>query len=243
MKNGYLFLHGKNSGPNSPYCTMVELVNSFKLRAGELVDYVPYSWGYGEIYSQPFEVVVAEVDAAIARLQAAGADHIHIVSHSIGCNVALYYATQRTNFDSIVLLAPAHNTHTLKMQFLTEWSRRKANTLLGTDEYDTTKIEQFVDNSVNDVEIVDSTAINYLSYMDPTGNTNMVANLAKIPRPLNVLLIAGRLDMTQVGVLPTLFNKINKTSLSTYRITNDTHISVSGTNNYETILDWTRSVV
>lgn len=243
MKNGYLFLHGKNSGPNAPYCTMVELVNSFRLRAGELVDYVSHSWGYGEIYTQPFEVVIAEVDAAIARLQAAGADHIHIVSHSIGCNVALYYATQRTNFDSIVLLAPAHNTHTLKMQFLTEWSRRKANTLLGTEGYDTTKIEQFVDNSVNDVEIVDAPAANYLSYMDPNGNTNMVANLAKIPRPLNVLLIAGRLDLTQVGVLPTLFNKINKTSLSTYQITNDTHISVSGANSYDTVLNWTRSVV
>jgi pimeloyl-ACP methyl ester carboxylesterase len=243
MKHGYLFLHGKGSGPDAPICTMNELVNGFRVRAGELVDYVQHSWGYNQLYTQPFEVVIAEVDAAVQRLKDAGADYIHIISHSIGCNVALYYATKRTNFNSIVLLAPAHNTHTLKMQFLTEWSRRKANTLLATPGYNIATVEQFVDNSVTDVEIVNATALNYLSYMDPAGNTNMVTNLAKISRPLNVLLIAGRLDLTQVGVLPSLFNKINKTTLSTYQITNDTHVSVSGSNSYDTILNWTRSVV
>jgi len=221
---------------------MASLVHNFT-NIGDLVDYVPYSWGYEQIYSQPFESVIAEVDAAIERLTNAGADYIHIVSHSIGCNVALYYATQRSNFASIVLLAPAHNTHSTKMQFLTDWSRRKANTLLASPNYDSSKIEQFIDNSVNDVEIINAKAANYLSYMNPLGNTNMVLNVNKISRPLNVLLIAGRGDLTQVSVIPNIFNKIKKTSLSRYSITNDTHISVSGTNSFDAILNWTRSTV
>ena len=242
MKNGYLFLHGKNSGPAAPFCTMVNLVNSF-INIGELVDYVPHSWGYGQIYTQPFEVVIAEVDAAVARLKTAGADYIHIVGHSIGCNVALYYATQRSNFASIVLLAPAHNTHTTKMQFLTEWSRNKASTLLATPGYNNSQIEQFIDNSVSNVEIINATAANYLSYMDPLGNTNMVINVGKISRPISALLIAGRGDLTQISVISNIYNKIKKTSLSKYSITNDTHISVSGTNSFDSILNWTRSTV
>lgn len=243
MKNGYLFLHGKGSGPSAPKCAMTDLVNNFTALAGELVDYVPYSWGYGQMYSQPFEVVIAEVDAAVARLKDAGADHVHIIGHSIGCAVALYYATQRSNFASLVLLAPAHSIYATKMQFLTDWSRKKANKLLSTPGYDQTTIEQFVDNDVSDVSIVNSTATNYLSYMDPAGNANMVANIAKITQPLSVLLIAGRADFTQINIIPNIFNKIKKTSLSRYVITNDTHISVSGTNSYNTILDWTRSTV
>lgn len=242
MKNGYLFLHGKDSGPAAPVCTMNSLVNSFNL-IGELVDYVSYSWGYGNLYKQPFEVVISEIDAAVARLQEAGADYIHIVSHSIGGNVALYYATQRNNFASIVLLAPAHQTHTPKMQFLTEWSRRKANRLLNTPNYDVSTVEEFVDNSVNDVEIIKATAQNYLSYMEPTGNANMVSNVNKLTENLNVLLISGRQDISQLQILPTLYNKIKKTQLSKYVITNDTHISVSGTNSFQEILNWTRSLV
>ena len=243
MKNGYLFLHGKGSGPSAPKCTMNDLVNNFTALAGELVDYVPYSWGYEQLYSQPFEVVIAEIDAAVARLKAAGADYIHIVSHSIGCSVAIYYATKRSNFASLVLLAPAHSIYSTKMQFLTEWSRRKANTLLADPSYNQDTVEQFIDNDVSDVQIINATAKNYLSYMDPAGNANMIANISKVTQSLSVLLIAGRADLTQVNIVPNIFNKIKKTSLSRYVITNDTHITVSGINNYNTILDWTRSTV
>ena len=221
---------------------MTNLVNSF-INIGELVDFVGGSWGYGQIYTQPFEVVIAEVDAAVARLETAGADYIHIVSHSIGCSVALYYATQRSNFASIVLLAPAHNVHTERMQLITEWSRLKAKTLLETLDYDTSTVEQFVENSVNDVKIINSTALNYLSYMDPLANTNMVLNAGKISQPISVLLIAGRNDMTQASVVSRILFKIKRTSLSRYHITDDTHISVSGTNSFDETLNWTRSTV
>ena len=243
MKNGYLFLHGKDSGPRAPVCAMSNLVNSFS-NIGELVDFAAYSWGYKQIFTQPFdEAVIAEVDAAIERLTNAGADYIHIVGHSIGCVVALYYATQRSNFTSIVLLAPAHNTHTEKMQLITEWSRKKATALLATPNYNRSQIEQFVDNSANDIKVVDSTALNYMSYMDPQGNTNMVLNAEKIPRSLNILLIAGRNDVTQISVVSRIFFKIKRTSLSKFIITDDTHVSVSGTNSFDAIKNWTRSIV
>ena len=242
MKHSYLFLHGKDSGPNAPICTMTSLVNSF-INIGELVDYVGYSWGYEQVYSQPFENVIGEVDAAVDRLKTAGADYIHIVSHSIGGNVALYYATLRSNFDSLVLLAPAHSVYSVKMQFLTEWARRKANALLSAEGYNTSTIEQFIDNDVNDVLIIDAKATDYLSYMNPTGNANMVLNIAKITRPLSVLLISGRNDISQLKIIPNIYNKIDKTSLSKYVITDDTHISVSGINNFNEILNWTKSTV
>ena len=135
------------------------------------------------------------------------------------------------------------NTHTEKMQLITEWSRKKATALLETPNYDRSRIEQFVDNSANDIKVINSTALNYLSYMNPQGNTNMVLNAEKITRSLSILLVAGRNDVTQISVINRLFFKIKRTSLSKFIITDDTHISVSGTNSFDAIKNWTRSIV
>ena len=89
--DGFLLLHGKGSGPDYSACAMTPLYNQM-VTDGHLVDYVSHSWALGKLYRQPFEHSIPDIHQGIARLVRAGATRIHIVGHSLGANIALYYA-------------------------------------------------------------------------------------------------------------------------------------------------------
>lgn len=219
--DGFLLLHGKGSGPSYPACAMTPLYNQM-VADGHLVDYVANSWELKKLYTQPFEHCIPDIHQGIARLVRQGATRIHIVGHSLGANIALFYATQFTNFKSIVALAPAHNTHSDKFNYWSLWSRNKAKSLLanGVDE-----MSDFIDVAIGEVYITQGKPSAYLSYLDPAGNTVMTRNVRRFIQPVNLFIGSGTADVTQIKVESILFNPAGKTPASYFLETADDHVS------------------
>lgn len=233
MSDGFLLLHGKGSGPNDPTCSTAVLYQRM-LKDGALVDYVANSWALGKLYQYPFEQCISDVQQGIDRLVTRGATRIHIVGHSLGANIALYYATQYTNFKSIVALAPAHNTHLAKFNQWSLWSRNKAQSLI--NQGDDTQAD-FVDVAMMEVYITSGRPSSYLSFQNPNGNTVMTRNVRRFLRPINLFMATGSNDVTQVEVASMIYNPAKKTDASRLLSTNDGHTDIS-VNTYPIWLHW-----
>jgi esterase/lipase len=231
--NGFLLLHGKGSGPHYPACAMTPLYNQM-IADGLVVDYAENSWALGKLYQQPFEHSIPEIHQGIDRLVKRGATRTHIVGHSLGANIALFYATQYTNFTSIVCLAPAHNTHLAKFNQWSLWSRNKAQTLLDNNNDEVT---DFVDVAMEEVYITQGRPSAYLSYLNPAGNTVMTRNVRKITQPINLFIGTGTEDVTQVNVKSMLYDPAGKTQASQFLQTADDHVSTV-VNTYPIWIKW-----
>lgn len=221
MSDGFLLLHGKGSGPDYPACAMTPLYEQM-VADGLTVDYVANSWALGKLYQYPFEHSIPYVHQGIDRLVKKGATRIHIVGHSLGANIAFFYATQFTNFKSIVALAPAHNTHLPKFNHWSLWSRNKAQALIDSGN-DT--ISDFVDVAMAEVYITQGIPSAYFSYLNPEGNTVMTRNVRKFAQPVNLFIGSGTEDVTQVNVKALLFDPARKTPASQFYQSNNNHIS------------------
>jgi pimeloyl-ACP methyl ester carboxylesterase len=231
--DGFLILHGKSSGPAVPDCSVTPL--AAKLEAhGRLVDYQAHSWETSRIYSTTFESTTEEIRAGIQRLRARGATRIHLVGHSMGGNIAIYYAVHNTDFDSFIGLATAHNVHHQTLQYVVKWSVEKARGLVAEGN-DTPS--EFVDWNVTDILARTVRPSCYLSYFDPDGNANMTLNVRRIGRPLNVLMVGGNKDNTQQTTRMSIFDPMPKTPYSQWIQTNDDHNTVS-LNAYDEIVKW-----
>jgi len=231
--DGFLILHGKSSGPAVPDCSVTPL--AAKLEAnGYLVDYQAYSWETSRIYLTTFESTTEEIRAGIQRLRESGATRIHLVGHSMGGNIAIYYAVHNTDFDSFIGLATAHNVHHPTLQYVVKWSVEKARMLVaeGNDAP-----SEFVDWNVTDILARTVKPSCYLSYFDPDGNANMTLNVSRIKRPLNVLMVGGNKDNTQQTTRMYIFDPMLKTPYSRWVQTNDDHDTVS-LNAYDEIVKW-----
>lgn len=220
--NGFLLLHGKGSGPRYPACAMTPLYNQM-IADGLVVDYAENSWALGKLYQQPFEHSIPEIHQGIDRLAKRGATRIHIVGHSIGANIALFYATQFTNFKSIVCLAPAHNTHLAKFNQWSLWSRNKAQALLDNNN---DEVADFIDVAMAEVYITQGRPSAYLSYLNPAGNSVMTRNVQKITQPINLFIGTGTEDVTQVNVKSMLYEPAGKTQASQFLQTADDHVNI-----------------
>lgn len=235
--DGFLILHGKGSGPDVPGCSVTPLAAKLE-ENGYLVDYRAYSWAPPTIYSKTFESTEDELRAGIQRLRERGATRIHLVGHSMGANIAIYYATRNADFDTLIGLASAHNVHHPTLRYVVRWSVEKAKALIeqGNDEP-----TEFVDWSVTDILALMAKPSCYLSYFDYDGNANMNLNVSKITRTLNVLMVGGNNDNTQQSTRASVFNPIPKTEYSRWIQTADDHNSVS-INAYDNIVNWVQNL-
>lgn len=237
MSDGFLLLHGKGAGPNYPACAMIPLHKQM-VANGVLADYVANSWSLGRLYQQPFEDSIADVHQGIDRLVKRGATRIHIVGHSLGANVALFYATQFSNFKSIVCLAPAHNTHLAKFNQWSLWSRNKARALI---ESNNDTVADFIDVAMAEVYITQGIPSAYFSYLNPEGATVMTRNVRRFAQPVNLFVATGSADPTQVEVEKLIYNPAKKTQASQLLQNNDGHINIV-VNSYPTWRQWCTSL-
>lgn len=233
MSDGFLLLHGKGSGPNYPTCSTTAVYHKM-IADGDMADHVANSWALGKLYQYPFEQCITDVQHGIDRLVARGATRIHIVGHSLGANIALYYATQYTNFKSIVALAPAHNTHLSKFNQWSLWSRNKAQALINQGD---DAMADFVDVAMAEVYITQGKPSAYLSFLNPAGNTVMTRNVRKLLKPVNLFVATGSNDLTQVEVESMIYNPAAKTPASQLLHTNDGHTDIS-VNTYSIWRQW-----
>jgi pimeloyl-ACP methyl ester carboxylesterase len=229
---GYLVLHGKKSGPSYPACTLHPVVDQLKTHS--LVDFESHAWAYERLYDEPFESCLVSIKQARQRLIDAGASRVHLLSHSLGGNASIYYATHYQDFDSMILIAPAHNTHLPKIKAQTAWSIRKAKASLeqGINEYD-----HYIDFDSGDVTVSRVMPSIYISYFDPTGPCNMTENASRIPTPMNVLCISGQRDATQTTARDLVYDVLPKTNQSNFMSVDEDHFS-SCRKSHDWVVDW-----
>jgi esterase/lipase len=235
--DGYIFIHGKHSGCEYNDGSLYNIANSFK--NNHLVSFETYPWGVSEsdnkFYPRIFEDCVNQIDQSISRLTDQGADRIFLVGHSIGGNACLYYASLKTNFAGIVLLAPAHNIHLGFYAQIHRWSTIESKKMIDQGRGD--QIGHFVDMSADgDIVVTETQAKTYYSIMNINGSANMQLNVSKISKPINVLCVSGTDDPTQKEFGRTVYNLIPKTDKSKMVIVKGDHSSIC--NKEEIIFNW-----
>jgi len=234
--HGYLLLHGKKSGPAYSDCALHPLVK--QLGQHSLVDFESHAWAHDRLYDQPFESCYDSIELAKQRLRDRGAEKIHIVGHSLGGNAAIYYATKNLDFDSIVLLAPAHNTHLGKIRAQCAWSVRKAKNLV---EENRNEPNYFVDFDSADVTVSQVRPSIYISYFDADGPCNMTNNSQRIARPISVLCLSGKRDITQATTKELIYDPLPKTQQAQFHLLDEDHFTVCH-NSHDLIVNWARNL-
>lgn len=231
--DGFVLVHGKLSGPcaaeKSPLSGTAEQLTQL----GYIVDYVDYAWSKDRRFDSTIEQSLEEIDSAIQRVRNLGASKIHIIGHSLGSSVLMYYATLHDNFDTLSLLCPAHNTHLEKFQQLTGWCIEQAKIKIAQND-DTPRpyIDFYMSQAV--VEYVKPTS--YVSYFDINGNSNMATNAAKmLPKP--VLFVIGQRDIHTPSFKELVYDKVQHQNASYLFMNNETHHSVA-TAAVPAILSW-----
>lgn len=235
--DAFIFLHGKQGGPDYDQCSLGQLVNEF-VQNGHLVSYKPYPWGYKNVFTDYSHSIVPQVQSEVEKLKALGATRIHLVGFSLGANLSLYCVSKLNGmFTSLVLLAPAHNIHLVKYQSFTDGSFQIAKNLIDTGRGN--MIHHFVDFNAQQKISIPALPLHYISYIDQEGPCNMEKSISAISNPINVLMVSGANDTTQKVSRYRIWRPLAKTSHSQLVQTTDTHDETCPLK-YNLIHEWSR---
>lgn len=205
--DGFLLVHGKYSGPELETCSL-NMVYEFLSEQGYIVDYASYPWSSNRRYDASAFDAADQMHQGIERLKQQGATRIHIVGHSLGGNITMYYSTlDYQDYDSLIMLCPAHNLHIDKFQNLVEWSAEKAKTLVSKGN---NRISHFLDFNMGKAMVVEMIPSVYASYFDYTGPCNMVKSAEKTKTVKPVYMITGSEDTLTLNAKELLFDSMPK---------------------------------
>lgn len=241
--DAYILIHGKHSGSEYGSDCSLDILDRSLRDKNFLVDFKTYPWGVKKVdnkfYWDTFESAVPMIDEAIQNLKDAGATRVFLIGHSMGGNACLYYATQRSNFDGIVLLAPAHNLHLHLFAQIHRWSVDQAKQMIDIGQGN--ELSHFADyDSTGSITVLNVPATNYYSMLNPVGSANMQSNAKRIQSPLNVLAISGTRDFTQKEFGESVYRYITKTSKSKHLTIDGDHSSVCS--EIDIIVNWSNSL-
>lgn len=200
--DGFLLIHGKSCGPEVAYCPLNAVANSLNSN-GFLVQYDSYPWGYNRNYDATSMQAAEEIHESIQTLKSRGATRIHIVGHSMGSNLAMYYSTlDHQDYDSIIALCPAHNLHVERFQNLTSWSVEKA---IGLVNMFNDEPSFFIDFQMGRAAVVEFVPSIYASYFDSEGPCNMAKSAQSTKTAQPVYMVIGSEDHLTVDPEQLLF--------------------------------------
>lgn len=236
--NGYILIHGKNSGPARPDCAMGVLAQ--KLSDHGLVDYQIYPWQWNNLYSNTYESCIVQIKSARERLIAQGATRIHLVGHSLGGNAVIYYASLYQDYSSLILIAPAHNTEIPFINWLTNWSVAQCHKAIKAGRGD--EPMSLIDFNVDRVYTQWITPNRYLNFFSREGPANMTQNAGRILNRPHVYCIAPTDDTTQASTEAYLWSKLIVSEHSVFVRPNDTH-NGAARNYHLDIVNWVDNII
>lgn len=185
---GVVLLHGKNGYPGNPYVTGL----AGKLRKSDILVNIPeMPYSRNRTYDRTYQDTIAEIDAAAAELKKEGATRIIIAGHSLGANVALYYAA-RVKVDGVIAIAPGHTPELKNFQNRVGRSVDRAREMVQEGTGDVP--EAFDDINQGRPSTVRTTPAIYLSWFDPEGPAVMPGNAAHLLPGTALLWVVGTRD-------------------------------------------------
>jgi pimeloyl-ACP methyl ester carboxylesterase len=186
---GVVVLHGKWGGAGDRITT--PLSNALRA-AGFAIDQPEMPWSGQRLYDRDYDAAMDEIDAAIARLKAGGAQKIVVAGQSLGANAVLRYAALGKPADAFVLMAPGHVPDASMIRQQTATSVGQARRMVAAGKAD--DMIAFTDfNTGNRTRLLQIPAAIYLSYFAPDGPAAMSLNAPKLG-PVPILWIAGKFD-------------------------------------------------
>ena len=241
--DAFILIHGKHSGSEYGSDCSLDVLDRSLREQNFLVDFRTYPWGVkkadDKFYWNTFESAVPMIDDAIRGLKEKGATRIFLIGHSMGGNACLYYATQRSNFDGIILLAPAHNLHLYLFAQMHRWSVNLAKAMI--DRGLGNELAHFADyDATGSITVLNVPAKNYHSMLNPEGSANMQSNAKRLQYPLNVLAISGTRDFTQKEFGDTVYRFIPKADKSRHMTIDGDHSDVC--EKVDLIIEWSNTV-
>ncbi len=183
---GVVFLHGKTVFPGAfdggiPGALEAE---------GAKVESPEMPWSFGRIYGATFDQAMGEIDAAVARLKAAGATRIVIIGHSLGANAAIGYAARRSAVAAVVALSPGHLPETAELRGRTRDAVAEARRMVTAGQ---SERRMWPDAIQGFPTFASATPAVYLSWFDPDGPAVIPKNAAAM-RAIPFLWVVGTGD-------------------------------------------------
>ena len=186
---GIVLLHGKTG---SPYTVIDGLATALR-DAGYLVESPEMFWSNRRIYDRSFLDCLTEIDAAAADERRRGAGRIIVAGMSQGGDAALVYGARHADLAGIIALAPAAAPEQQIRVPQIAQSVAAARAMVAAGRGNDSGM--FYDRNAARIFPVTTTAVIYLSYMDPQGPANMAAAISQLHAPL--LWVAGTADPSQ----------------------------------------------
>lgn len=188
-KIGVVLIHGKWGEPNSRF--LYKLNHAIE-SAGVLVEKPEMPWSGSRFYDASYEDAMKEIDTAVAKLKAKGAQRIVVGGHSFGANAGIGYATSRDGLAGILLLAPGHapETRVFRQALGADVARARQLAAEGKGDEKTT----FGDLNQGKRSDARATPKVYLSHFDPEGPAAMRRNAPKMKPGMPVLWAIGEKD-------------------------------------------------
>lgn len=195
-KIGIVLLHGKQGTPEIQRGRVVVIggLADALTGAGYAVERPEMCWSRTRIYDAAYLDCFADIDAAVARLKAGGANGIVVMGMSQGGNVVLGYGARRDGLKAIVAIAPGPAPEMLTRSNPTIASAvAQANAMIAAGK--SAERTQFPDTNGGQEFTVSVTPAVYVSFFSPDGPANLKANIAHLKAPL--LVVSGTQDRSQ----------------------------------------------
>jgi len=185
---GVVLLHGKTGTP-AAFTTLAGTLDE----TGYPVETPEMCWSARRIYDRPFDDCLADVDAAVARLEADGFDHIVIGGHSLGGLAALAYGATHPGLAGILALAPDGEPAEFNRHRAVAASVKKARVLVKAGKGDTASV--FTDRVLGHDFKVRATPRAFLSFLGDDSPLLLARSLPNLRAPL--LWVVGARDSSQ----------------------------------------------
>lgn len=234
---GVVVIHGKWGHPGGPVASG-PLASALR-SAGFIVDEPEMPWSATRLYDRSYDGAMTEIDAAVARLRAAGAQKIVVAGHSLGGSAALHYATLGRPIDAVILIAPAPlpEGRFYRQQLADALARAQQMVASGHGD----DMANFTDlNSDNRSRVMRIKAAIYLSYNSGDGPASMTANAAHVGH-VPVLWIAPRFDPLTPAIDRLVWPKIQAATSATRIEVIADHMQ-SPITSRPVIIDWMRQL-
>lgn len=218
-KIGIVLLHGKGGTPKSPHIS--GLVKDLE-KEGFMVITPEMPYSKDREYDKSYEDTVFEIDKYISELRMGGANKIFVGGHSLGANVALYYAT-KTSIDGVLAIAPGHSPELRGFQTKLEDSVERAKKMVGEGKGD--KQGRFIDINEGKTTTIKTTAKIYLSWFDQDGPAVMPKNAAAIKAGTALLWVIGTKDKMYERGQIYAFDKAPSNPNNKYLVVNSDHLN------------------
>ncbi len=224
---GIVLLHGKTGMPSQFTLLAADLAD-----LGYLIETPEMCWSARRIFDRSFSGCLQDVDAAVARLKADGAEGIIVAGHSLGGVGALLYGATHDGLAGIIALAPDGDPVRFGRIPVIAKSVAAASAAVKAGKGEI--VSTFNDFVLGKSLPVKAKAVDFLTFYGADSPAVMTKTIPKLTAPL--LWVAGTKDSSQRNA-ETLFKKAPKQPENTFVKVNAGHLGTPGAA-FDPILDW-----